>query len=192
MPFKFTPLDISGLILVEAAHFTDERGFFKEFYKKSTFSDNGIDTEFVQDNCSRSSGPVLRGLHYQLPPMEQAKLVGVIHGEIIDVAVDIRKGSPTYGEWLGVNLSDSNHSMLFVPPGFAHGFAVLSETADVFYKVSNEYSRGHERGIAWNDPNLNIRWPIDEPIISDADRSLPLLRDTRVEFEYTPKLETSR
>lgn len=141
MPFKFKRLEIPEVILVESKAFSDERGFFMEGFKESEFSTNGIKAKFVQDNYSHSTKGVLRGLHYQINPKPQAKLVIAITGEIFDIAVDIRKGSSTYGKWVGQILSNQNHSLLYIPEGFAHGFCVLSDKADVLYKVSSEYSR---------------------------------------------------
>ena len=178
MAFEFKKLSIPDVILVEPKVFDDERGFFLESYKKSEFFANGIDVEFNQDNHSKSTKGVLRGLHYQLPPKAQAKLVRCVQGEIFDVAVDIRKNSPTFGKWVGEKLSAENKKMLFIPEGFAHGFVVLSETAELLYKASNEYSKEHDRGIFWNDSDIAIDWGIDfEPILSDKDKHQPLLKD---------------
>ena len=178
MAFEFKKLSIPDVILVEPIVFDDERGFFLEGYKKSEFFANGIDVEFNQDNHSKSTKGVLRGLHYQLAPKAQAKLVRCIQGEIFDVAVDIRKNSPTFGKWVGEKLSAENKKMLFIPEGFAHGFVVLSETAELLYKASNEYSKEHDRGIFWNDSDIAIDWGIDfEPILSDKDKHQPLLKD---------------
>ena len=178
MAFEFKRLAIPDVILVEPKVFNDERGFFLEGYKKSEFFANGIDVEFNQDNHSKSTKGVLRGLHYQLPPKAQAKLVRCIQGEIFDVAVDIRKNSSTYGKWVGEKLSAENKKMLFIPEGFAHGFVVLSETAELLYKASNEYSKEHDRGVLWNDPEISVAWGIDfEPILSDKDKHQPLLKD---------------
>ena len=184
MPFKFKRLEIPEVILVEAQAFPDERGFFMEGFKESVFDINGIKTKFVQDNYSHSVKGVLRGLHYQKNPKAQAKLVMAIRGEIFDVAIDIRKGSPTYGKWVSAILSDKNHNLLYVPEGFAHGFCVLSDTADVIYKVNSEYSKEHERGIIWNDPELAIRWPTDKPILIQKDLQLPTLRNMDNDFVY--------
>ena len=177
MPFTFKRLNISDVILVEPKLFSDDRGFFLESFKTSDFLSIGIDKKFVQDNFSHSIRGVIRGLHFQRTPKAQAKLVTALKGEIFDVAVDIRKNSPTYGKWIGEILSESNHKLLYIPEGFAHGFCVLSEEADVLYKVSNEYSLDHEEGIIWSDPKLNIQWPITKPIVSDKDGELPLLEN---------------
>lgn len=176
MPFNFKRLEIPEVVVVEAKSFSDERGFFLESFKESDFISNGIDTKFVQDNISHSIKNVLRGLHYQKNPKAQAKLIIPIKGKIFDVAVDIRKGSPSFGKWVGEILSEDNHKSLFVPKGFAHGFCVLSDEATVLYKINQIYSPEHESGIIWNDPELNISWPIDEPILSKKDQALPLLK----------------
>jgi len=175
MEFSFKKLKISDLILISKKSYHDQRGFFFENYKESVFNQNGINTKFVQDNISFSTKHVLRGLHYQTKPKEQAKLVSVIHGEIFDVAVDIRRNSSTYGEWVGEILSQSNQKSLYVPEGFAHGFCVLSDTATVLYKVSNEYSPENEQGIIWNDPKVSVDWSIQNPIVSEKDQKLPTL-----------------
>jgi dTDP-4-dehydrorhamnose 3,5-epimerase len=177
MPFAFSRLTIPDLILIEAKAFVDERGFFSETFKRSEFLKHGIPCAFVQDNHSRSGRGVLRGLHYQKQPAAQAKLVSVIRGEIFDVVVDIRKGSPFYGRSVTTVLSDQNHRLLFIPEGFAHGLLVLSEEADVSYKVTAEYSAEHERGIIWNDPTLRIDWPIQAPQLSPKDARLPTLEN---------------
>jgi dTDP-4-dehydrorhamnose 3,5-epimerase len=185
MTFIFKKLSIPEVILVETQSFSDDRGFFLENFKISPFVSNGINTKFIQDNFSHSIKGVLRGLHYQINPKAQAKYVTALRGEIFDVAVDIRKNSPTYGQWVGEILSDQNHKSLYIPEGFAHGFSVLSEEADVFYKVNNEYSPEHERGILWNDPEININWAIDMPILHDKDSKLPLLENADIDFIYT-------
>ena len=185
MVFTFKKLQISEVILVTSQSFIDQRGFFLESFKDSEFSTNGINTKFVQDNFSHSTHGVLRGLHYQKNPKAQAKFVTALRGKIFDVAVDIRKNSPTFGQWVGEILSDENHKSLYIPEGFAHGFSVLSEEADVFYKVNNEYSPENERGVLWNDPQINIKWPIDTPILHDKDSVLPLLQNADIDFIYT-------
>lgn len=172
------------VVLVEPKAFDDGRGFFVETYRRSQFEANGIPDAFVQDNHSHSIQGVLRGLHFQKHPKAQAKLVMAVCGEIYDVAVDIRRGSPTYGRWIGVYLSGQNHRMLYVPVGFAHGFCVLSDQADVMYKVTAEYSPEFEGGIRWNDPELGIEWPVHKPILSRADTELCGLRETEAPFEY--------
>ena len=184
MPFTFKRLSIPDVILVEPSSFSDDRGFFFESFKESDFFSNGIDKNFVQDNFSHSVNGVIRGLHFQKTPKAQAKLVTVLKGKIFDVAVDIRKNSPTYGKWVSEILSDDTHNLLYVPEGFAHGFCVISDEADVLYKVSNEYSQEHERSIIWNDPKLNIQWPIKKPIISNKDNKLSLLENLDNDFVY--------
>jgi dTDP-4-dehydrorhamnose 3,5-epimerase len=162
--------DLSGVLIITPRVFKDARGFFFESYNSEQFRARGIDTVFVQDNHSQSTRGTLRGLHFQLPPMAQAKLVRCTRGTIWDVAVDIRAGSPTFGSWVGVELSAANFRQLYVPSGFAHGFCVLSDEAEVLYKTSAVYSATHERGIAWDDPAIDIAWPIAEPLLSDRDR----------------------
>jgi len=184
MPFTFKRLDIPEVIMIESKVFLDDRGFFLESFKESNFTSNGIDTKFVQDNFSHSVKGVLRGLHYQKNPKAQDKLVIALRGEIFDVAVDIRKGSPTYGQWIGEILSEENHKLLYIPEGFAHGFCVLSEEADVLYKVNQEYSPENEKGILWNDSDIDITWPIDKPILLEKDLHLPLLKNTDNNFVY--------
>ena len=184
MTFTFRRLQIPDVILVEPKLLSDNRGFFYESFKESDFFKNGITKKFVQDNFSHSTRDVIRGLHYQQKPKAQAKLITVVSGKIFDVAVDIRKNSPSYGKWISEILSEDDHKLLYVPEGFAHGFCVLSQEADIFYKVNNEYSKEHERGIVWNDPTVNISWPIEEPIISDKDNKLPLLKNSDSDFTY--------
>jgi len=184
MPFAFKRLSIPDVILIEPQSFSDDRGFFFESFKESDFFLNGIDKKFVQDNFSHSVNGVIRGLHFQKAPKAQAKLVTVLKGKIFDVAVDIRKNSPTYGKWVSEILSDNTHNLLYVPEGFAHGFCVISDEADVLYKVSNEYSQEHERSIIWNDPKLDIQWPIKKPIISNKDNKLSLLENLDNDFVY--------
>ena len=184
MPFNFRSLKIPELIIIEPQVFQDVRGFFMESYKYSEFASYGIVESFVQDNHSYSKKGVLRGLHYQNPPRGQGKLVRVILGEIFDVAVDIRKGSPTFGKWVGVVLSAEDRKMLYIPPGFAHGFCVLSDDAEVLYKSTDEYAPEYEAGIVWNDPEIGVDWPVKDPIISSKDASLPALRQARNEFLY--------
>jgi dTDP-4-dehydrorhamnose 3,5-epimerase len=184
MPFSFKQLEIPEIVVIEAKSFSDERGFFLESFKESNFISNGINTKFVQDNISHSIKNVLRGLHYQKNPKAQAKLVTAIKGKIFDVAVDIRKGSPTFGGWVAEILSDKNHKSLYVPEGFAHGFCVLSDEADVLYKVNQEYSPEDEKGIIWNDPALEIKWPTGNPILAKKDLELPHLNDIDSSFSY--------
>lgn len=175
MPFQFQRLTIPEIVLIKARQSGDDRGFFKEIFKTSDFVANGISITFIQDNLSHSMHRVLRGLHYQKHPRAQGKLVTALTGRIFDVAVDIRQGSPTFGRWVGEILSAENGYMLYVPPGFAHGFCVLSEAADVFYKATDEYAPGCERGIIWNDPTIGVEWPVAEPRLSPRDTQLPPL-----------------
>jgi len=179
MPFTFSRLEIPDVILVEPRAFTDSRGFFMECYKLSDFASNGISEQFVQSNLSHSSRNVLRGLHFQKDPSAQGKLVQCLGGEIFDVAVDIRPESPTFGIYVGETLSADNHRMLYLPPGFPHGFVVLSYIADVMYQCTKEYSPAHDAGIIWNDPDINIKWPCENPLLSDKDNILPKLKDLK-------------
>lgn len=174
MSFEFERLGIDGVILVKPKVFGDNRGFFMESYKKSEFVQNGIDCEFVQDNHSKSAAHVLRGLHYQAVPKTQAKLIRCSKGRIYDVVVDLRQGSKTYGKWLKVELSEENKQMLFIPAGFAHGFVVLSDEAELLYKTDTEFSPEHDRGLLWCDKDVNVDWGIDfEPILSEKDKIQP-------------------
>ena len=184
MPFRFQSLSIPDVLLIEPRVFGDPRGFFMESYKRSEFAAQGIVAEFVQDNLSHSVHGVLRGLHYQKPPQAQAKLVMALRGEVFDVAVDIRQGSPTYGRWVSAVLSERDHRMLYIPVGFAHGYCALSDEADFAYKVSAEYAPELESGILWNDPALAIEWPVAEPVLSAKDLQLPLLASAAVDFVY--------
>jgi dTDP-4-dehydrorhamnose 3,5-epimerase len=174
---KITPLAIADVLLIEPKVFGDDRGFFYESFNRRAFSDaTGADWDFVQDNHSKSARGVLRGLHYQLPPKAQGKLVRVIAGEVFDVAVDIRRASPTFGRWVGSLLSAENRCQMWVPPGFAHGFVVLSESAEFLYKTTDYWAPELERAIAWNDPALAIDWPLEgAPTLSAKDAVAPLL-----------------
>ncbi|OAI45943.1 dTDP-4-dehydrorhamnose 3,5-epimerase [Nitrospira sp. SCGC AG-212-E16] len=183
MPFEFVPLEIPGLTLIKPRIFGDNRGFFLELYKYTDFSKAGIEGHLVQDNYSRSTKGTLRGLHYQKSPKAQGKLVSCVNGRIYDVAVDIRKGSPYYGKWSGVELTEENKYLLYVPPGFAHGFQVMSETAEVMYKCTEEYSPENDRGILWNDPDINVVWPVQNPLLSEKGKRHPLLTDADNNFE---------
>ena len=173
----FEPLVIPEVVLIKPEVHSDDRGFLRETYKASAFREAGLPEHFEQSNHSRSQRGVLRGLHYQTPPASHGKLVSVVRGEVLDVAVDIRRNSPTYGTWVSARLSDDNHHQLYVPPGFAHGFYVLSEVADVFYCLSAEYSKEHDRGILWNDPDIGIDWGTDAPLLSKRDKKLPTLEE---------------
>jgi dTDP-4-dehydrorhamnose 3,5-epimerase len=184
MSFEALKLEIEGLILIKPDRYGDERGFFLESYKKSAFESMGIRESFVQENHSRSARGVLRGLHYQVHPFPQGKLLRVIQGEIFDVAVDIRKGSPYYGRWSGLALSGENHQILWIPPGFAHGFMAMTEGAEVLYSTTSEYAPLCERGIAWNDPAIGIKWPSLPPAVSEKDRKFPPLADAENTFVF--------
>jgi dTDP-4-dehydrorhamnose 3,5-epimerase len=175
MEVKITP--IQGLLIIKPNVFTDERGYFFESYSEKLFKQYGIEGNFVQDNQSLSQKNALRGLHFQSPPYEQGKLVRVIKGAVLDVVVDIRKDSPTYGQHFSCELSDHNFLMLWVPPGFAHGFATLQNDTIFVYKCTNQYHKGAEGGIRWNDPDLKIDWGISDPIVSDKDQKLSLFNN---------------
>jgi dTDP-4-dehydrorhamnose 3,5-epimerase len=178
LPFTFIKLDnIAGPVLIEPAVFADSRGYFLESYRKDQFAQNGIEEDFVQDNHSLSSKGTLRGLHFQSDPKAQGKLVSVITGAVWDVAVDLRNGSPSFGKWFGVELTGENHKMFYIPPGFAHGFITLADDTHFLYKCTNYYSPEHDGGIRWNDPDLAIKWPGDNPLTSPKDESLPFLAD---------------
>ena len=167
---------IPGVLVLEPKIFGDERGFFMETYNEARYKEAGLPTNFVQDNLSLSAKNVLRGLHFQNPD-QQGKLVYVLQGEVFDVAVDIREGSPTFGEWEGVTLSAENKRQFWVPEGFAHGFLVTSDTALFAYKCSAPYNAKADAGVRWNDPEIGIEWPVEEPILSEKDKNAPLLRD---------------
>lgn len=186
MPFIET--GINGLMVFEPKVFADSRGYFFEVFNKETFRQAGIEVEFVQDNESKSERGVLRGLHYQLNPMAQAKLVRVVEGEVLDIVVDIRKGSPTFGKSYSILLNSVDKKQLFIPRGFAHGFAVLSQTAIFQYKCDNYYSRQSEGGIIFNDPDLNLDWVIDagKAVVSDKDKILPSFKNHTSNFVYQP------
>jgi len=169
--------NIPDLHIVKPTVFEDHRGYFFESYNKQVFLKNGIDQNFVQDNESKSQKNVLRGLHFQKPPFAQGKLVRVIRGSVLDVAVDIRKNSPTYGHWASIELTQDNKWMYWVPPGFAHGFVTLEDNTTFFYKCTNVYNKESEGSILWNDPDLNIDWKISDPILSDKDKIAPLFKD---------------
>ena len=173
---KASQTELEGVLLIEPTIHIDSRGRFFESYEKEKYRALGIREDFVQDNQSLSNKNVLRGLHYRVDP-EQAKLVRVVKGEVFDVVVDIRKGSPTFGEWQSFILSSTNFLQLYVPVGFAHGFCVLSDMAEFLYKVSEYYSAEKEKGILWNDPDIGINWPISNPVLSDKDEGNPRLRN---------------
>ena len=176
MTVRIKETGLPGVLVIESETCPDNRGFFRELYHKEKYSRAGLDKEFVQDNHSHSARGVLRGLHYQLK-RPQGKLVTALSGEIFDVAVDIRTGSPDFGKWTGVYLSPENKRQVFVPEGFAHGFCVLTDTADVVYKCTDLYVPGDEYGLLWSDPGVNIDWPITEPVVSAKDNAYPNLRD---------------
>ncbi len=184
MPFQFSPTSIPEVILIEPRVYPDGRGFFMESYKRSDFAAHGICETFVQSNHSFSAKGVLRGLHYQRTPKAQGKLIRALAGAIFDVAVDMRCGSPTYGKWLGVELSAVTRLMLYVPPGFAHGFCVTTEQAEILYMTTEEYAPAYEAGVNWQDPDLAINWPIANPELSERDAHWPVLREADNNFEY--------
>ena len=184
MSFQFKKLQIPDVLYVQTDVFKDERGFFAEMYRYSQFKEMGIDKHFLQVNHSKSAKNVLRGLHFQLNPKAQAKFVSVIEGEVFDVALDIRVDSPTYGKWVAEILSADKKNMLYIPEGFAHGFCTLSQTAQFVYYCTEEYSPEHERGIMWNDPIVNIQWPVKNPIISGKDKIYLGLDQTENNFKY--------
>ena len=173
---KITPTAIPDVLLIEPDVFGDARGFFQETWHARRFAEHGLDVTFVQDNHSRSNRGVLRGLHFQ-NPVAQGKLVRVVRGAVFDVAVDIRRGSPTFGRWVGYELSGDNHRQLWVPPGFAHGFCVLEDGTDFLYKCTDYYAPEHEHGVRWDDPAIGIEWPDMEFLLSDKDRTAPLLAE---------------
>ena len=180
--FKFTKTEIEGVYVIEPKVFGDNRGYFMETYNEQEFKNNGLDYNFVQDNQSKSKKGVLRGLHFQ-KTYPQAKLVRVLEGEVFDVAVDLRKGSKTYGKWVGVILSEENKKQFMIPRGFAHGFVVLSETAVFAYKCDDFYHPEDEGGIMWNDPDINIEWPYKgELLLSEKDKVHPLLKECKIKF----------
>jgi dTDP-4-dehydrorhamnose 3,5-epimerase len=183
MSFQFQKLEIPEVILIRTQRWKDARGFFEESYKRSEFSNHGIAQTFVQDNFAFSIRGVLRGLHYQKNPKSQGKLIIPLKGQIFDVAVDIRQGSPTYGKWVGQMLSTDNLCMLYIPPGFAHGYCVLSEETYILYKVTKEYAPEFDRGIIWNDPDIGIQWPGIAPILSEKDTQFPPLKEADNNFE---------
>jgi dTDP-4-dehydrorhamnose 3,5-epimerase len=184
MPFSFRRTNIPDVIVVEPKIFPDSRGSFAELYKTSDFKAAGIDVSFAQVNHSCSQKNVLRGLHYQLNPKAQAKLVGVVRGEIFDVAVDIRRGSATFGQWIGEKLSSTNKRMLYIPEGFAHGFCALSDEVEILYHCSREYAAEYERSILWNDPVINIAWPVARPLLSPRDVGGKMLAEAENNFIF--------
>lgn len=173
---RIEPTGLEGLLLIEPNCFGDERGFFLESYQRERYRDAGIADEFVQDNHSRSVGGVLRGMHFQVQ-RPQAQIVTVMHGRIFDVAVDLRQNSKSFKQWFGAELSDRGPRQIYMAPGFAHGFCVLSEVADLHYKVSRFYDHDDEGGLLWNDPDIGIQWPIENPAISARDAAFPRFRE---------------
>jgi dTDP-4-dehydrorhamnose 3,5-epimerase len=173
---KVKETKLVGVLVLEPDVFSDERGFFLETWNSARYENAGIEGTFVQDNISFSKRGVLRGLHFQYP-QSQGKLIQILSGEVVDIAVDIRVGSPTFGHWVSEVLSDANHRQIYIPPGFAHGYCVTSETAIFSYKCTDYYNPETENGIIWNDPDLNIDWPIKEPILSPKDKEYPRLKD---------------
>ncbi|MDD3266035.1 MAG: dTDP-4-dehydrorhamnose 3,5-epimerase [Burkholderiales bacterium] len=183
---EFIRTEISDVILIKPKSFGDDRGFFMESYRKSLFHENGIMEEFIQDNHSKSAKGVLRGLHYQLDPKAQGKLVRCVKGSVFDVAVDIRRGSPTFAKWVGYELSEENKQMLWIPAGFAHGFVTLEDNTEFLYKTTGEYAPDCDRGIKYDDPEIGIKWPkLDALILSEKDKKQPLLKDADINFEYS-------
>lgn len=184
MPFEFIKTKIPDVVLIEPRSFSDDRGYFFENFKKSDFIENGIGVSFVQDNSSYSQPNVIRGMHFQSPPHDQGKLVRAVTGRILDVAIDIRVGSPYYGQWISEELSEQNRRMMWVPSGFAHGFLSL-EKCHVHYKVTNEYNKDSEGGVIWNDKTVNIDWGVDGVKLSLKDEIWPKLTNLRSPFTYS-------
>lgn len=176
--------ELEGLLIIKPKVFGDERGYFFESYNEDTYRIAGIDYIFLQDNISKSKKGTVRGLHYQIGENAQGKLCKVIYGKVLDVAVDIRFGSPTFGKYFSSELSEENHTQLWIPPGFAHGFSVLSIEAIFSYKCTALYSKEHERAILFNDPDLNINWKVENPIVSEKDLKAQLLKDIHKDFIY--------
>ncbi len=175
---------IPGLLIIKPTVFEDERGYFFESYNNEKFQEAGIDVRFLQDNESKSQKGVLRGLHFQNPPHDQGKLVRVMQGAVVDVAVDIRAGSPTYGQWESIKLTGENKMMYWIPPGMAHGFVTLEDNTIFFYKCTNVYNKESEGSIRWNDPDLNIKWGIENPILSEKDQITPFFKDFKSNFKF--------
>lgn len=185
MPFTFERLSVPDVVAITPAIFEDQRGHFVETYKRSDFVKFGITTEFIQDNYSLSKKGVARGLHYQLDPHAQGKLMRAISGKIFEVAVDIRKGSPYFGKWASVTMTPKNRKMIWIPEGFAAGMMALEDDSRLAYNTTNEYSKPHERGIRWNDPAIGIKWPMEiVPLISEKDNAHPLLAEAEINFVY--------
>lgn len=181
---RFINTEIEGIIIIEPDFYPDERGYFLESYNRKRYSEAGIEAEFVQDNISKSVKDTVRGLHYQTGEYAQGKLCQVISGKVLDIAVDIRFGSPTYGKHVSIELSEEKHNQIWIPPGFAHGFSVLSDTAVFSYKCTSYYSKQHERSILYSDKDLNIDWKIDNALVSEKDMKAPLFIEIGRDFEY--------
>jgi len=179
---EITRTEIEGLLIIQPKVFGDDRGYFFESFRLDKLRENGVDLDFVQDNESLSGEGVVRGLHYQNPPFAQGKLVRVIKGKVLDVAVDIRKNSPTYGEWHSIILSEYNKTIFWIPPGFAHGFHSMEDNTLFQYKCTNYYNKESEGSILWNDPELNIDWQVQNPIISEKDQLVPLFKNLESKF----------
>jgi len=182
MPFNIEKTPIEGLVIIEPKRFGDSRGFFMEAYKQSDFANIGIKESFLQDNHSCSAKGVLRGIHFQREPFAQGKLVRVLRGKVWDVAVDLRKKSPTFKKWFGVELSEENSKMFYIPAGFGHGFVALEDDTHFFYKCTNEYNAQCDGGIRWNDPDIAVDWKLDgiNPVISEKDEKLPFLKEVNL------------
>lgn len=181
---EIIPAEIPDVLIIKPAVFKDDRGYFFESYNQDKFSAQGLDLHFVQDNESKSQKGVLRGLHFQNPPYAQGKLVRVMKGAVIDVAVDIRKGSPWYGKWVSIELNEDNKFMYWIPEGFAHGFVTLTDNTVFFYKCTNVYNKASEGSVRWNDPDLNVQWGVNNPILSEKDKVSPLFKDFESKFIY--------
>ena len=184
MPVTLRETEISGVLEIEVGRFEDDRGFFSETYSKTVWDEAGFAEEFVQDNLSLSAKGTLRGMHYQLEPHGMGKLVRAVSGSVFDVGVDVRKGSPTFGKWVGRTLSGDNNLALYFPPGFAHGFVALEDDALVYYKCTTMHAPDSERSLLYKDPAVNIEWPLEPSIISSKDADAPLLEDAEYNFEY--------
>jgi dTDP-4-dehydrorhamnose 3,5-epimerase len=181
---KVTKTEIEGLLIIEPEVFGDDRGYFLESYRKNSYKDLGVEAEFVQDNISKSQKGAIRGLHYQVGDNAQGKLCQVISGKVLDVALDIRFESPTFGKYFSIALSEQNKKQLWIPTGFAHGFSVLSDEAIFSYKCTEYYSKKYERSILYNDPDLNIDWKVDNPLVSEKDLKAKLFKDIEKDFSY--------
>jgi dTDP-4-dehydrorhamnose 3,5-epimerase len=186
MPFRIIDTEIPDVKIIEPRSFPDDRGYFLESFKKSDFQAMGIDRDFKQDNHSFSIAGTLRGLHFQKPPYAQGKLMRTVRGKIMDVAVDVRTGSPTYGKYVSRELSEENHRILWVPEGFAHGFLAITD-AIVLYKATSEYNKPSEEGLIWNDPDVGVKWPVSNPVLSEKDTIWPMLKDLNSGFTWGGK-----